>query len=227
MNIDIANALRMNGTPSCPDLSHQVRKLGFFKESFATCADAMAGHLGTLITVDSIRLTRAFLDWREDFLRQSAAADVDRRDYMLFSSGLMLCYLLRNQPITLIGADPDTRKSLDGAIETAAGFWPEGLIYTRYCLGILESVLDQEGEEPIHLSPLIGEVAAWWSFRENVGEDPARAIGVLDLFVGAEPNWEMPGLAANRPAIRRAGLRLAHERCRGVEASGDASRRLN
>jgi hypothetical protein len=34
------------------------------------------------------------------------------------------------------------------------------------------------------------EMRTWWSFRENAQEEPARAIGFFDLFLGNEPHWQ-------------------------------------
>ena len=51
---------------------------------------------------------------------------------------------------------------------------------------------------------LADDLRTWWSYRENVGEDPALAIAFLDMFIGSEPNWVMPDSAASRSAMKRA-----------------------
>ncbi|MFE1598756.1 hypothetical protein [Methylobacterium sp. ID0610] len=210
MPLNLAETLLAEGIAPSPDLSHQVRKLGFFREGFFSYADAIAGRLGLSVVVDPVLLTRAFLDWRDEFLGQSRVADINRRDYMIFSSALMLYNLVRHRPASLDLQHQGHVLASAGEVKRLEVFWPEGLLYTGYCLTTLDTVLAQEGEEPIHLSPLIAETATWWSFRENVLEDPTRAIGFLDLFVGAEPNWDMPCLAADRPAIRGLARRIRH-----------------
>lgn len=193
-----------------PDLSHRVRQLGYFKKHFETSAASIAARGGRVVCVDRTRLTRLFLDWHEAFLAQRAAADIDRRDYIVFSAGLMLYHLVRSEPLAT-RASPETGALATLSPEAARilAFWPEGFIQTSYCLSMLEAVLDQEGEAPVSLDGAIGDIRTWWSFRENVAEDPLRAIGFFDRFVGATPNWTMPGAASARPAMTGAARRLS------------------
>jgi hypothetical protein len=53
------------------------------------------------------------------------------------------------------------------------------------------------------MAEIARDLRSWWSFRENVREDRWSAIGFFDLFVGAEPNWLTPSIAADRPAMRK------------------------
>ena len=103
--------------------------------------------------------------------------------------------LLEADPVTVGGGSA-------GSSPEIAAFWPQGFVYTGYCLTILQAVLLQEYGESPAVPELIDDLRVWWSFRENVGEDLASALGFFDLFVGIQPNWAFPTVAAQRPAMR-------------------------
>ena len=185
-----------------PDLAHRLRRLSFFDRHFRTHVTAVATRCGLEVSVDSVLLTRAFLAWGEDFTRQRAAAAINRRDYIVFTAGTLLVRLLETDPIAVVGGAPT------GAAPEIAAFWPQGFVYTEYCLTVLQAVLAQEFGETPATTELIDDLRVWWSFRENVGEDLASAVGFFDLFVGSQPNWAFPTVAAQRPGMRaRAALR--------------------
>jgi hypothetical protein len=50
------------------------------------------------------------------------------------------------------------------------------------------------------------EASSWWSFRENAAEQASSVVGFFDLFVGQEPDWEMP--AGVREQFRKRLARL-------------------
>ena len=187
-----------------PDVRHRVRQLRWFKASFRQHAKLLAQHYGLAVRVDETRLTEAFLNWAERFSLDRRYADLDRRDFVVFTAGLLLRELFQLHPIKAepaAGAGaPAARNDVDW---TLVHDWPEGFIATNYCLCILSAVLDQEGMS-LTLPDLANDLRTWWSFRENVGEDPAQAIAFLDLFTGNEPNWFMPDSVASRAAVRKA-----------------------
>ncbi len=167
--------------------------------------EPLAERSGLVVNVDSVRLTRAFLAWSQDFTRQRAAA-LDRRDYIVFTAEMLLMRLLENKAVEVISCTPPA--SLGEHVREIIDFWPEGFLFTEYCLNVLQAVLRQEfGETPqatVSVSPLASDLRVWWSYRENVTEDVATAIGFFDLFVGGEPNWRALTFAAQRPAMMRA-----------------------
>ena len=187
-----------------PDLRHRVRQLRWFKTSFRQHARLIAQHHGLSVTVDEMRLTEAFLNWAERFSRDRGYARLDRRDFVTFTAGLLLRELLALQPVTARPAageaTPAIRNDADWAIVHE---WPEGFIATNYCLCVLAAVLEQEGMA-LTVPDLASDLRTWWSYRENVDEDPTRAIAFLDLFTGTEPNWYMPDSVASRAAVKRA-----------------------
>jgi hypothetical protein len=189
------------------DLAHRLRRLHFFTDHFRNYIDALAARLGLAITTDRVRLTEAFLAWGEDFTRQRNAAAIDRRDYMVFTAGSLLTHLIKVEPVGVQSvvveatgaAPPDDMREI-------IAFWPEGFIYTSYCISVLQVVLEQETRQSLPMSEIARDLRSWWSFRENVREDRWSAIGFFDLFVGAEPNWLSPATAADRPAMRKPRL---------------------
>lgn len=187
-----------------PDVRHRVRQLRWFKTSFRQHAKLLAQHYGLSVTVDDTRLTEAFLNWAERFSLDRSYADLDRRDFVVFTAGLLLRELLQLHPLSIspVSAErsPAVRNDVDWKIVHE---WPEGFMATNYCLCVLSAVLEQEGMA-LTLPDLANDLRTWWSYRENVVEDPARAIAFLDLFIGNEPNWFMPDSVASRAAIKRA-----------------------
>jgi hypothetical protein len=189
------------------DLAHRLRRLHFFTDHFRNYIDALAARLGLSITIDRIRLTDAFLAWGEDFTRQRNAAAIDRQDYMVFTAGTLLTHLIKVEPVAVqaLAAEGASVAPPDDMRDIIA-FWPEGFLYTSYCISVLQVVLEQETRQALPMSEIARDLRSWWSFRENVREDRWSAIGFFDLFVGAEPNWLSPSTAADRPAMRK--LRL-------------------
>ena len=187
-----------------PDLRHRVRQLRWFKTSFRQHARLLSQHHRLAVTIDETRLTEAFLNWAERFSQDRSFAHLDQRDFATFMAGLLLRELLTIRPLQAhpISGDmaPVLRDDIDREI---VHDWPEGFIVTNYCLCVLSAVLEQDGMA-FTLPALASDLRIWWSYRENIDEDPARAIAFLDLFTGAEPNWYMPDSVASRVAIKRA-----------------------
>jgi hypothetical protein len=188
-----------------PDLRHRIRQLRWFKTSFRHDARLISQRYGFSVEIDDRPLTQAFLDWAEAFESERAHAGLDRRDFVIFAAGLLLRELLRAKPITVAPLAPEANLPATPADASApiARFWPEGFIYTNYCLCILSAILDQEGMS-LSIPALADDLRVWWSYRENAGDDPSQAIPFLDLFTGNEPNWWMPDTVLSRAAMKRA-----------------------
>ena len=187
-----------------PDLRHRIRQLRWFKASFRHHAEMLGNKYGFLVKFDDAGLTEAFLNWAERFASEKQYAALDRRDFVTFNAGLLLRELLKGDPIEVQPREEDRSvPRVHGESWPIAEAWPEGFICTNYCLCILAAVLDQEGT-PLTLSALADDLRVWWSYRENVAEDPAQAIAFLDLLTGNEPNWYMPDAVASRSAMKRA-----------------------
>ena len=187
-----------------PDLRHQVRRLRWFKRSFRRDADLIARHHGIELAIDDRRLTEAFLNWIEAFNRQKAYASLDRRDFTLFAAGLLLREFVRTRPVSANSRQAGPAESEASIVS----FWPEGFLYTNYCLNVLSAVLQQEFGETLSFSETADDLRVWWSYRENVEEDPSMAIAFLDKFLGEEPNWRVPESLESRAAMRRATQEL-------------------
>jgi hypothetical protein len=186
------------------DLAHRLRRLHFFNDHFRNTMDALAARLGLSIAVDGVRLTETFLAWGEDFTRQRTAASIDRRDYMIFTAGTLLKHLIDVAPVTVRPVtDEDASFVAPADIREIIAFWPEGFLYTSYCISVLQTVIEQETRQALPMSEIARDLRNWWSFRENVREDRWSAVGFFDLFVGSEPNWLSPSIAADRPAMRK------------------------
>lgn len=163
-----------------------IRRLRWFMGSFREHVEQSAAASGVRFAVDEQRLTAAFLEWLREFEAQKPGRADDRRAFVGFAAGLMLRALIRNAPLRVLskpeGVDP----------ANPAYFWPEGYAYVAYCLNVRAAVLEQDFHEDSRIAPELSELRSWWSFKENVAEDPSLALAFLDLFAGEEPNWTMP-----------------------------------
>jgi hypothetical protein len=209
MELDLTKELA-----TVPDLRHQVRHLRWFKTSFRRDAELIAAHCGVRLEIDDRRLTEAFLNWIEAFNRQKTYAALDRRDFCLFAAGLLLREFIKARPVEARLGRPDMGQSTGAKAQLPTdkgailAFWPEGFLYTNYCLSVLSAVMQQEFGETLNLAKGADDLRIWWSYRENVREDPSMAIAFFDQFVGNEPNWWVPDSLESRAAMRRATRKL-------------------
>ncbi|ERM00379.1 hypothetical protein Q644_04975 [Brucella intermedia 229E] len=91
-----------------------------------------------------------------------------------------------------------------GRLYEIVRFWPEGFLYTNYCICAIAAVQEQEFGTVPNIDQCADELRTWWSYKENIVEMPGYAIAFLDKFLGGEPNWVMPDLASARAAVKRA-----------------------
>ena len=194
------------------DIRHRVRQLRWFKTTFKQHARLIAQRYGLGYDIDDARLTEAYLNWTEAFSENVGFSDLDRRDFITFAAGLLVRELLRSKPAR---ATEGTAEDASGATEDATlpivRAWPEGFLYTNYCLCVLHMVLEQEGVV-LTLPTLADDLRTWWSYRENVGEDASLAVPFLDLLIGNEPNWYFPASVVSRKAVKLALARRAASR---------------
>jgi hypothetical protein len=83
-------------------------------------------------------------------------------------------------------------------------FWPEGFLYTNYCVSAIAAIHEQEFGSAPAIDACADDLRTWWSYRENATEMPSYAIAFLDRFLGSEPNWILPDSARSRQAMRDA-----------------------
>ncbi|MGH6861539.1 MAG: hypothetical protein ACRECY_14885 [Phyllobacterium sp.] len=188
-----------------PDLRHRLRQLRWFRMAFRKNAALLAQHYDYRFAIDDTRLTRAFLNWIEMVEEQKSYAQIDRRDFIVFAAGMALKQLIVESPAT-IRARPERAPFPPAEMQDIIAFWPEGFLYTNYCVGAIAAIHEQEFGMTPQLHTCADDLRTWWSYRENVAEVPGYAIAFLDKFLGAEPNWIMPDLASARTAIRRAAV---------------------
>ncbi|MEM7568006.1 MAG: hypothetical protein AAF321_12320, partial [Pseudomonadota bacterium] len=170
-----------------------VQRLRWFRRSFTEQVATLSARSGVALSVQDDKLAEVFVAWLRKFEAQKPADPEARRAYTRFSSGLMLREMLRVDPLT-VESLPAVRDRRD-----PAHFWPEGHAYAVYCVNVRAAVMRQEFDETLILSPWWHDIEAWWSFKENVTEDPPLAIPFLDLFCGDAPNWAFPNVFTVEP----------------------------
>jgi len=180
---------------SLPDLSAQdqplrksAQRLRWFVGAFENQVAATTRETGNRFTLDRGALAEVFTEWLRAFEAQKPASSADNEAYVGFAAGLMLRTLIKKKPVTLVQV-PEGRDESNPAY-----FWPEGYLYVAFCLNVRGLVLEKDFEARQQVSAALGETRTWWSFRDNVAEDPSLAIAFLDLFAGDQPEWSMPEL---------------------------------
>lgn len=196
MDLDFKNELAV-----MPDLRHRLRQLRWFRTTFRGNAKAVTQHYGVVFEVDEEKLTRVFLDWVEMVDAQKAYARLDRGDFIIYAAGLALKEMIRHAPVTVT---PESKVTGDAENAEIVKFWPEGFLYTNYCVCAIAAIFEQEFGDAPRLARCADDLRTWWSYRENTREMPASAVAFLDRFLGAEPNWVAPDLVEGRIAMRNA-----------------------
>ncbi|CUX58492.1 conserved hypothetical protein [Agrobacterium fabrum str. J-07] len=197
--MEVLSQNEMSGTP---DLGHRLRQLRWFRRAFAASVKALEGRYGFKVKLDDDVLAEVFVNWVEAIDHQKGLARLDRSDFITFSGGMMLRELIQRHPATVQLAHHTVHD-----IPEAAVFWPEGFLYTNFCISAVAAVHQQEFGGALKLTEYVDDLRTWWSFRENTQEMPSYAVAFLDRFVGAEPNWTMPERAASRAAMLDAAAR--------------------
>ncbi len=180
-----------------PELRRRLRQLRWFTRAFKGHAETVAHHVGIAFHIHERRLNQAFFDWVKAIAPVEHDPQFEKADRIVFMGGLALRELLRNHPASV---SAERRPAVEAdATERIAHFWPEGFLYTNFCICSIAAVHEQEFGTPRHLSEVASDLRTWWSYRENASEDPGISIAFLDEFLGETPNWMFPALAQARP----------------------------
>ncbi|GGG84168.1 hypothetical protein GCM10011415_37810 [Salipiger pallidus] len=174
--------------PTVQPLHKAAQRLRWFVRAFEEQADKTEAETGNRFAIDHAALAKVFAEWLRAFEAQKPIHADDKQAYVGFAAGLMLRTLLALKPATLEARPENADQS------NPAYFWPEGYLYVAFCLNVRGLVLENDFHHEQHVSPAMAEARTWWSFRENVEQDPSLAIAFLDLFAGDEPEWSMPEL---------------------------------
>ena len=165
-----------------------AQRLRWFFRSFEDQTTRLAAETGLSYQIDEAVLAEAFTDWLKAFNAQKPRASEDKLAYVSFAAGLMVQTLIAKKPVA-VSVMPD-----HADLSKPAYFWPEGYLYVSYCLNVRGLVIEQDFKGERSSDERLSDIRCWWSFKENVLEDPALAIAFLELFAGDEPDWSMPSL---------------------------------
>lgn len=176
-----------------------ARRLRWLRGAFADQLAAISAETGVAYRLDDRKLASAFVSWLRRVEAQNPHDEARRRAFFDFAAGVMLHELIRTLPVTAgplpAGADR----------EQPEYFWPEGFACTVFCVNVLSAVLAQEFDATTDVVPAFFDIRSWWSFRENAAEQASSAVGFFDVFIGEEPDWEMPTVFRDKLALRLPG----------------------
>lgn len=167
-------------------LRDAIRRLRWFRQALDRQLEDLRSETGLGFTVDDRKLAQIFVNWLREVDAQKPKDASARRAYFDFVSGLMLRDLLREMPLQAgpLPANAD--------LSQPEYFWPEGFALTLFCLNVRAAVIEQEFNAETTLAPEFFSLRQWWTFKENVAQDAATAIGFFDVFAGNHPDWQMP-----------------------------------
>jgi hypothetical protein len=183
------------------DLSHEARRFRTIMWSFQRNLELLFEDTGLSAQIDHAALAEAFSRWRQAFDRTKYLADVNRHDFVIFAAGLMLKDLIIAAPLKAITEAGMGMAALPASIDHRLKRWPEGYVYTSFCLSVAAAVLKELGDHEPSAAPSADDPSFWDSFRENAHEDPGTAIAFFDLVCGEEPNWVAPDVPWLRKAL--------------------------
>jgi hypothetical protein len=172
-----------------------VRRLRWLRRALADQLATITAETGVGYRIDDRRLAAAFVAWLRRVEAQNPHDPERRREFFTFAAGVMLEELIRTLPVTAGPLPPDADR------DAPEYYWPEGFACTVFCVNVLAAVLAQEFDATTDVVPSFFDIRSWWSFRENAAEQASSAVGFFDLFLGEEPDWEMP--AVFRDKLRR------------------------
>ena len=143
------------------DLRHRVRRLHWFRQSFTAEAEELGRRYGFAYEIDDRALVEAFFHWASIFERERVGSTRNRRDFAVFAGGLMLRELCRANP-----ARSDQRGQFDKLIPPdpmarICEFWPEGFLYTTYCLTLVRAILEQDFDVHAPEPPQLEDLRVW------------------------------------------------------------------
>lgn len=188
------------------DLAHEARRFRTILKSFERNLELLFRDTRLAPHVDHAALAVAFANWRQRFDATKHLANIDRRDFTIYSAGLMLKELIAAAPLQTVPRSETLPAVVQTHAEHALASWPEGYAYTSYCLSVAAAVLQEMGEAEPDTVRASDDPAFWASFRENVAENPSAAIAFFDLVCGKEPNWDAPDVPWLRRAFAGANL---------------------
>lgn len=163
-----------------------ILRARWFVSSFRDFLAIVEQETGRTLSLDEAKLLQAFSAWFRSFEAQKDKAQEHRLEYVTFAAGLMLREMVRFEPVTA--------SEEQGECDQPATFWPEGYLYVSFCMAVRDAVIEQDFSLSSDTTPKLGDLRAWWSFRENVKTDVNLAISFFEDFVGETPNWTMPDL---------------------------------
>lgn len=167
-------------------LHKEAQRLRWFANAFEDQLAVISHDTQIFFDLDRSKLTAVFAEWLRAFEAQKPSSPADKLAYVGFAAGLMLRSLVELKPLRAVTIPPDVDRS------NPAFYWPEGYLYVAFCLNVRSQVLKSDFQDEQTQSDLLGETRTWWSFKENIEEDPSLAIAFLDLFAGDDPDWTMP-----------------------------------
>lgn len=171
---------------SMPDLRHRLRQLRWFRATFRKHASLLHELYGVEYDIDEKKLTEAFLNWVELVNQNKRFAKVDRKDFITFAAGLVLRELIRLSPARAVS--PPKRATGDAArLYEIVSFWPEGFLYTNYCICAIAAVQEQEFGTVPDIDQCADELRTWWSYRKTSLKCLAMRLHFSISFLVASP----------------------------------------
>jgi hypothetical protein len=161
-----------------PQLREDAARWTWFREALAQVAQRHTG--GAPVIEAPEQLAAPFLAWCASVDAHADYEALDPVDFRHFAAGLLLRNLLAAR-----AAEPG--------------------LAALFVLTLLQALRLQAGVPALKADEMGARGEAFRrGLRETVATDPDSVVACLDQLCGLEPQWGDAGLAASRPAMRRA-----------------------
>ncbi len=205
-SIRLSNDLR-----AIPELRVRLRKLRWFVSAFKVHTSLVEQEIQQQFIIDEDRLNHVFFSWVGTVDTNREGADIDLKDFIIYAAGLALASLIRHSPAR-VHTDSTTPIKYQPIAnpKTIHEVWPEGYLYANFCYSVIAALEEQEfGRVISHLHDDAKTTIFWGSFWENSTERSQLALPFLDKMLGKQPNWDLPMVMLERPAMQ-AALKARH-----------------
>lgn len=182
--------------------SQDARRFRTVLRTFEHNLDLLLKGTGLQGTIDHPALAQAFANWRQVFDEWKYLADINRNDFIIYAAGLMLRELFDAKPLTVSRVGEGERGQPGQEIDQRMLRWPEGYVYTSFCLAFAATIVGQYGCELPAAAEETGLARFWDTFRENTRENPSTAVAFFDFICGQQPNWDAPDVPYLRPGLK-------------------------
>lgn len=191
------------------DLPEGAGRWSWFRGAIFLAVTRGAQALGVRVAAEVTALSAVFSAWNATLDRERGFQQLDPVDFARYACGMLLRDLSGS---AALAGPSDASLRPEPAPPAELRHDPDMALRMRVCLTMLDGWHRALGAQPLALHQPHASARKVASYFENLREDASQAPAFIDAMTGAEPNWRLASLVAERPAMRRATAALAAPR---------------